>query len=299
MRDQTLGDEILKDIDRLTPEELKYLKSAISDEDKMNNLWYSDYEEIPVDIETFMTDPEYLGKSLINDEGKSLIYPFWHNELQKIWAPNSGIWELALSGSIGSGKSTQAVICMAYMLYRLLCLRDPTKYYNLTKGSKIAIAFFNLNLDQAYGVGWTKLQGYLKNSPWFLRHGSLVGRGDNLTYYPEKDINIVVGSQLSHFIGRDIFCLTGDTIIETENGCATIESLQDYPVRVLNSNGELSDQSVCSCLMGFTKDLIEIQLEDDTIIRCTPNHRFMLKDGSWKQAMDLTEDDELMEISKI
>ena len=30
------------------------------------NLLYSDYEEIPVDIETFLKDDRYLGKGLVN-----------------------------------------------------------------------------------------------------------------------------------------------------------------------------------------------------------------------------------------
>ena len=44
--------------------------------DKYNKLIYDDYEEIPVDIETFLKDPQYLGKGLINEEGKFTVYPY-------------------------------------------------------------------------------------------------------------------------------------------------------------------------------------------------------------------------------
>ena len=40
----------------------------------------------------------------------------------------------------------------------------------------------------------------------------------------------------------------------------------------------------------------EIELEDGTVIKCTPNHRLRLKDGSYKEAQYLTENDELMDI---
>jgi DNA gyrase subunit A len=40
--------------------------------------------------------------------------------------------------------------------------------------------------------------------------------------------------------------------------------------------------------------VIELQLDNGEIIRCTPDHRFMLRDGSYKQARDLTENDSLM-----
>jgi hypothetical protein len=33
-------------------------------------------------------------------------------------------------------------------------------------------------------------------------------------------------------------------------------------------------------------------MEDDSIIECTPHHKFMMSDGNWKQAIDITEDDE-------
>jgi len=42
----------------------------------------------------------------------------------------------------------------------------------------------------------------------------------------------------------------------------------------------------------------QIELEDGTVIKCTPTHRFMLKDGSYKEAQYLTEDDELFDIDK-
>ena len=40
------------------------------------DLLYEDYEEIPVDINTFLHDEKYLGKGLINDEGKFTVFPY-------------------------------------------------------------------------------------------------------------------------------------------------------------------------------------------------------------------------------
>lgn len=196
---------LLSEIDNLNPTELEYLKAAIENEDILKNLWAADYEEIPVSIEEFISNPRYLGSSLTNDEGESLIYDYWHHKLHDIWDPANNYWEIAFSGAIGTGKTTNAVICMAYMLHQLLCLKDPTAYYNLTKGSHIALAFFNIGMDQVYGVGYSKLQSYLQNSEWFVEHGTIYGREGYKTYYPGKDIQIVCGSKMEHFIGRDIF----------------------------------------------------------------------------------------------
>lgn len=35
-----------------------------------------DYEEIPVDIETFLHDPLYLGKGLTDNEGRFTLFPY-------------------------------------------------------------------------------------------------------------------------------------------------------------------------------------------------------------------------------
>lgn len=290
-------DKVVSQVDHLTPEELLYLKQAMDNPELVNALWASDYEEIPVDIETFITDKRYLGSSFTDDEGKSLIYKFWRDELKNnIFNPEKPKWEVAFSGSIGSGKSTVADICMAYILYKLLCLRDPAAYYRLAKGSRIALVFFNIGMDQAYSVGYGKFQSYLKASPWFLEHGKIYGREGYETYYPGKDIRIIVASRSEHIIGTDVFCLTGDTLIETENGPIEIRQLQNNPMKVYNSGGMLSDFPVYSVETMKTFDLIEIELENGEVVRCTPNHRFMLKDGTFKEAQDLTEDDELKEI---
>ena len=78
----------LKELENLSSEErlevLKIFKelsdSGISEE--YNNLILQDYDEIPVDIETFLRDPKYLGKGLINEEGKFTVYTYWLNLLK-------------------------------------------------------------------------------------------------------------------------------------------------------------------------------------------------------------------------
>ena len=40
-----------------------------------NELLHMDYDEIPVDIHTFLHNPRYLGKGLVNDEGRFTVFP--------------------------------------------------------------------------------------------------------------------------------------------------------------------------------------------------------------------------------
>ena len=41
-------------------------------------------------------------------------------------------------------------------------------------------------------------------------------------------------------------------------------------------------------------ELVKVSLDSGETITCTPNHRFMLRDGSYKEAKDLQENDSLM-----
>lgn len=294
--------ESLIESENLSLEEVQYLKSILMEvsatgtSKTLDAIWAQDYEEIPVSIDEFLTNDRYLGKSVKDDNGELTLYPFWQKATKEIFEPGNQYIEVALSGAIGIGKTTVAVVSLCYILYQLLCLKNPANYYGLTRGSKIAIAFFNINMDQAYGVGYARMQAYMKQSPWFLEHGTLVGR-NNPTYYPDKNIELLVGSKADHFIGRDVFCLEGNTQVLTEDGPTKIKYLLDSPKRVFNSNGDLSDNPVFSIISTNTDELYEIELEDSTIIKCTPNHRFMLTDGTFKEAQELTTNDELAEVS--
>lgn len=287
-----------EELDSLTDAERKVLIDMMNElidtgsSNTLKSLWYEDYEEVPVDIETFITDEDYLGASI----GGSL-YPFWMDVLKKLFAPNAKYFECILSGAIGIGKTTVSDIGIAYMLHKLLCLKNPQEHYGLTKSSIMTINFFNVTKDLSYGVSYSKLQSMLIDSPWFRDHGSVIGR-NNQAYVPGKNIQINVGSQLSHALGQDVFCLYGDTEICTSNGVFKVEDLEGEEVQVyqVDDNGSLTLSDPCEVLLtSYTTELMEIELEDGCILKCTPNHLLRLTDGSYKRACELTIEDEIME----
>ena len=47
---------------------------------------------------------------------------------------------LILTGGIGLGKSLVAVLALLYLLYRLLCLKDPYNFYGMQPIDKITIS---------------------------------------------------------------------------------------------------------------------------------------------------------------
>jgi len=331
----------LKDVDRdvlkklgvadLNEEErevLEIILKEMSDEgesETLQELWRADYEEIPVDIDTFIEDERYLGNSTENGEA---IFPYWRERLRDIFDEDNNYMEVILTGAIGIGKTEIAVIGLCYILYKLLCLKNPQRYYNLTQGSKIGIAFFNVTIEQSLGVAYTRMQEYLLESPWFRKHGEIRGRKDK-KYKPGKDIEFVIGSGEEHGLGRDIFCLSGDTNITTGKGIKSLGELYDeYPYNedeevdkfygaldlettdnVILSYDEERGEIVWKGFEGIVKvdvsdkDVYEINLADDDdmnyTIYATEDHRFLVghdNDYSYIEACELEKNMELVSI---
>lgn len=69
-------------LEKLSPEEKKLALKILEQyankgsSDIFNNLVYSDYEEIPVDIDTFIDDENYLRYAWYDSEGKCKLFPF-------------------------------------------------------------------------------------------------------------------------------------------------------------------------------------------------------------------------------
>lgn len=167
----------------------------------LNDLWSVDYKEIPVSIDEFICNPHYLGKSTRNGES---IYPYWRQKYREIFDASKNYEEIVLTGAIGVGKTRTAVICLCYLLHKLMCLRNPQEYFRFNEGDKITIFFLNITLSLAEGVGFETMHDYLIHSPWFLERGVVTGR-TKLRYNPPHNIAITFGSKGEHALGQQVF----------------------------------------------------------------------------------------------
>lgn len=209
------------DLSSLTKEE-KDIVIKILDEytlygnsNTFKELQEADYKEIPVDIETFLTDDRYLGKAWKDASGKSKLYPFWLEKL-KILFPDpytTSVNNFIESGARGIGKSEVAVgACFSYMLYRVMCLRDPLEYFGLKPTEKVCFAFMNITKALAEEIAVDKFQKTIQLSPWFLEKGFLRQR-NNVSYWePPDPINVIIGSQSSDVIGQAVYAAFFDEI---------------------------------------------------------------------------------------
>lgn len=267
---------------------------AISGESAtLEKMWLSDFKEVPVSIDEFICNPLYLGEA--NRNGNA-VYPFWKSTCNNIFDAGNQYNEIILSGATRIGKSSTAIIIASYMLYRLMLYRNPHEYFQKKEVSRFSVIFANLTKDLAYGVGYREFQDTLRASEWFNNHGSFSRSDRNFYYIPEgNNIEIIGVSDAAQALGKQVWCISGETKILTENGLQEIEALEGQIIGVYQYSPE-GDAVLGQAKIIKTKEvteMIELELEDGSVFRGTPEHLIMLSDGSYKALGELTEDDDI------
>lgn len=116
--------------------------------------------------------------------------------------------------------------------------------------------------------------------------------------------NALLKWEINHVQDTGDKCLTGDTKLWTkEYGYIAIKDLSDkgvsnrFTVLSKDSYGNVIETTAYYAhKTKVANELIELELGNNSFIRCTPNHKFLLKDGTYKEAQYLTEQDELEDI---
>ena len=100
-------------------------------------------------------------------------------------------------------------------------------------------------------------------------------------------------------------CLVGETMLDLADGSKeSLESLfasnkREFVVKSYDVHNKCFVPSLCTSgvkVTGRSVPTIKITLDNGEVIQCTPEHKLMLIDGTYKEAKDLVETDELMSI---
>ena len=137
------------------------------------------FEENPVDVKTFVESPDYLGQPPLSAiqydivEAMSQIYK--KPDLQNLLGMDVGAKhydkytknEIILQLGKGSGKDHTSTVACAYVVYKLLCLKDPARYFGKPSGDAIDIINVAVNAEQAKNVFFKGFKNKIEKSPWF------------------------------------------------------------------------------------------------------------------------------------
>ena len=137
-----------------------------------------DFEEKPVDLETFLYSDQFLNfppLSEIQTKAVEAMTQIYHYEtLVELWGQeeadrlnSSTQQEIILMLGKGSGKDLISSIAFARIAYLLLCLKDPARYYGKPPGDSIDMLNVAINAQQAKNVFFKYFKQRIKLCKWF------------------------------------------------------------------------------------------------------------------------------------
>jgi hypothetical protein len=97
--------------------------------------------------------------------------------------------EVILQCGKGSGKDFTSTVGTAYLVYKLLCLKDPAKYFGKPPGDAIDLINVAINAQQAKNVFFKGFKTKIEHSPWFA--GKYESKVDSITF--DKSITVYSG----------------------------------------------------------------------------------------------------------
>jgi hypothetical protein len=159
------------------------------------------FNEMPVDARTFVEGEAYLGQPPLSDiqydivEAMSQIYR--KEDLINIMGEEKGTQyynkytknEIILQLGKGSGKDFTSTVACSYIVYKLLCLKDPAKYFGKPSGDAIDLINVAINAQQAKNVFFKGFKSKIERSPWFA--GKYYAKADSIEF--DKAITVYSG----------------------------------------------------------------------------------------------------------
>ena len=161
-------------------------------DDFLEALADSPFAEMPVDAKTFVEGEDYLGQPPLSDvqydivEAMSQIYK--QEDLVRIMGSTEGTRyykkytknEIILQLGKGSGKDFTSTVACSYIVYKLLCLKDPARYFGKPSGDAIDIINVAINAQQAKNVFFKGFKTKIEKSPWF--QGRYYAKADSIEF---------------------------------------------------------------------------------------------------------------------
>jgi len=252
-----------------------------------------EFEERPVDLRTFVTDPNYLGLPPLSElqytliEKSSQIYK--ESTLKKLFGEEEGgirfkqtANEVVAQLGKGSGKDYCSTISVAYAVYLLLCLKDPASYYGKPPGDAIDIINIAINAQQANNVFFKGFKTRIEKSPWFT--GKYTDKASEMKF--DKGITVHSGhSEREAWEGYNVLIVILDEIsgfaIENTTGhdqAKTADAIYDMYRASVDSRFPDFGKVILLSFPRFKNDPIQkrydsVIAEKETLVR---THKFKM-----------------------
>ena len=261
----------------------------------------------------YRTNPATLGNGLVSD----LIDSIRKYPLESIDEP---LFRSILVKQGKTSKESDEILksIIKYKMYDNKAI-DPARKYlrGICSSSIIKMAENKFQNDPE---GFIK---YLKNSDYKSDYSDLM----SIENFNQIDINSILAGNGKGFASRYDWinrafdplmkyeagqiciisappgCFTGDTRVRLSDGTRIkFKNLMDgilegkeYYTFCKTKLGEVKETKIKDCwITKKTKSLVDVSIDNGSRVRCTPDHKFLMRDGTYKEAKDLVNGDSLM-----
>lgn len=142
-----------------------------------------------------------------------------------------------------------------------------------------------------------KARDLVRSGPSLLESSTLPGKlADCSSHGADAEIYIVEGDSAGGCFSGDtqIALADGRTISFEELVVEQAEGKEHFCYTIRNDGTVGLEQAINARITKHNAEVIRLTLDNGETIVCTPDHRFMLRDGSYKPAAELTTEDSLM-----
>lgn len=187
------------------------------------------FDEIPVGIDEFVSGDLFLGpldfrlspvqtECVLNStqiyRKETLDTYLSEREAQVRWGQTKN--EVILQLGKGSGKDWMIAVSVCYVVYLLLCLKDPSRYYGNSSDDRIDIINIAINATQASNVFFANVSKMISRSEWFkgkfeAKLDGTPAKSNEINF--SKSINVYSGhSEREGWEGYNVFMAILDEI---------------------------------------------------------------------------------------
>lgn len=183
--------------------------------------YFEIFDEIPLSIKDFILSPTHMNFKTISERQLRMMDFMLGGDIEKVFLNNRNLAVLVYGK--GSGKDLCIVNMFCYVVYYLLCLKNPQKFFGVMKDDTFDIVNVAASREQANQVFFEMLKRKLQSWEWLKNRykiSYLSVTPDNIKdtvvilkgsiYFP-KHIRLFSGhSDPSTLEGKNVFCFTID-----------------------------------------------------------------------------------------
>lgn len=178
-------------------------------------LWRLDYLKKPPDIEEFILDEYYLGRTWKPIPGENEgIWPAWLELFSEHMNINSRVHNMVITGSLGIGKTVMMVTAILYRMCVATYLKNPQHFFGLNRNSNIVYNFLSVTKEAVKDTAFGTALNFMADSPYFIEvcrynpdleySGYRVPMENTLPDGRTSGIWLTAGSKGQHVLGRNL-----------------------------------------------------------------------------------------------